>query len=72
MGSAIKIRTNYSAAEVRRLARGSKDSRQSRWLLSLAAVLDGMAGRMRRGSAAWTVRRYGTGCTASTKPVRRG
>jgi len=42
MGSAIEMRADYSAAELRRLAKGSKDSKQSRRLLSLAAVLDGM------------------------------
>jgi transposase len=42
MGSAVKVRTDYSAGELRRLARISKDSRQSSRLLSLAAVLDGM------------------------------
>src|ERR1700730_2255496 len=42
MGSAVQVRTDYSAAPLRRLARISKDTRQSRRLLSLAAVLDGM------------------------------
>ncbi len=42
MGSAVKMRTDYSAAELRRLARNSKDVRQSSRLLSLAAVADGM------------------------------
>jgi transposase len=43
MGSAVKLRTDFSAAELRRLAKASKDIRQSRRLLSLAAVLDGMS-----------------------------
>ena len=43
MGSAVKMRTDYSAAELRRLAKISKDVNQSRRLLSLAAVLDGMS-----------------------------
>lgn len=43
MGSAVKIRTDYSAAELRRLAKASKDASRSRRLLSLAAVLDGMS-----------------------------
>lgn len=42
MASALRLRTDYSAAELRRLAKGSKDSNQSRRLLSLAAILDGM------------------------------
>jgi transposase len=43
MGSAVKMRADFSAAELRRLAKISKDANQSRRLLSLAAVLDGMS-----------------------------
>lgn len=43
MGSAVTMRTDYSAAELRRLAKETKDVNQSRRLLSLAAVLDGMS-----------------------------
>jgi transposase len=39
--SAIELREDYSAAELRRLARRSKDANQSRRLLSLAAARDG-------------------------------
>jgi transposase len=42
MPSAVEITRNYTAAELRRLAAGSKNANQSRRLLSLAAVLDGM------------------------------
>lgn len=42
MPSAVKLRMNFSSAELRRLAKVSKDASQSRRLLSLAAVLDGM------------------------------
>jgi Helix-turn-helix domain len=42
MGPAVQVRTDYSAAALRRLARISKDTQQSRRLLSLAAVLEGM------------------------------
>ncbi len=48
MSSAVKLREDYSAEELRALARRSKDVNQSRRLLSLAAVRDGMD----RGSAA--------------------
>ncbi len=48
MPSAVRLREDYSAGKLRRLARRSKDVNQSRRLLSLAAVLDGMD----RGSAA--------------------
>ncbi len=42
MPAAVKRRTDYSAFELRRLATGSRRANQSRRLLSLAAVLDGM------------------------------
>ena len=48
MPSAVKLREDYSAEELRRRARRSKDVNQSRRLLSLAAVGDGMD----RGAAA--------------------
>jgi transposase len=43
MSAAVKIRSDYSASELRRLAKHAKNSRQSRRLLSLAAILDGMS-----------------------------
>jgi transposase len=42
MASAVSLRGNYSAAELRRLAAATKNANQSRRLLSLAVVLDGM------------------------------
>ena len=39
---AVDLRTDYSAAELRRLATTTKNANQSRRLLSLAAILDGM------------------------------
>ena len=48
MPSALRLREDYSAEALRALARRSKDANQSRRLLSLAAVRDGMD----RGSAA--------------------
>jgi transposase len=42
MPSAVNLRTDFSAHELRRLAKRSKDNNQSRRLLSLAAVLDGL------------------------------
>ncbi len=38
----MTLRTDFSAGELRRLAKRSQDNNQSRRLLSLAAVLDGM------------------------------
>ncbi len=43
MPSAISVRTDFSAGELRRLAASTKDANQSRRLLSIAAVLDGMS-----------------------------
>lgn len=43
MPSAVKLRTDFTASELRRLAKKAKDVNQSRRLLSLAAVLDGMS-----------------------------
>src|SRR5918998_3129680 len=43
MPAAVRIRTDFSACELRRLAVRTKHVNQSRRLLSLAAVLDGMS-----------------------------
>lgn len=43
MGSAVALRSDYTAVDLRRLAKGSKDANQSRRLLALAAVVDGMS-----------------------------
>ena len=42
MPGSVRLRQDYSSAELRRLASRSKDANQSRRLLSLAAVVDGM------------------------------
>jgi transposase len=41
MGRAIAVRTDYTAGEVRQVARQAKDVAQARRLLAIAAVLDG-------------------------------
>ena len=41
MGQAIEVRTDFTAGEVRRLAKRAKDAAQARRLLAIAAVLDG-------------------------------
>ena len=48
MPAAVRMRDDYSAEALRSLAKRSKDANQSRRLLSLAAVRDGMD----RGAAA--------------------
>ena len=40
--TAVSLRENYSASELRRLAAATRNANQGRRLLSLAAVLDGM------------------------------
>jgi transposase len=41
MGQAVAVRTDYTASEVRRLAKRAKDAAQARRLLAIAAVFDG-------------------------------
>ena len=41
MGAAIALREDYDAADLRRIAKGSKDAAQSRRLLSLAEIYAG-------------------------------
>ncbi len=43
MPAAVRMRTDFSAGELRRLAAATKNANRSRRLLSLAAVLDGMS-----------------------------
>ena len=43
MPAAVRMRTDFSGGELRRLAAATKNANQSRRLLSLAAVLDGMS-----------------------------
>ena len=42
MPAAVRLRTDFSAHELRRLAAATKNANQSRRLLSIAPVLDGM------------------------------
>src|SRR5829696_9097221 len=43
MPAAVQMRSDFSARELRRLAATTKNANQSRRLLSLAAILDGMS-----------------------------
>ena len=43
MPAAVNVRTDFSAGELRRLAAATKTANQSRRLVSLVAVLDGMS-----------------------------
>ena len=48
MGTAITLRADFTADDLRTLAKASRDARQTRRLLALAAIYDGGA----RGDAA--------------------
>ena len=68
MPPAVPLRTDFSARELRRLAKQSRNNNQSRRLLSLAAVLDGMSrddaariGGMDRQTLRDWVHRFNTG-----------
>ncbi len=43
MGAAIALRADYGADDLRMLAKASRDARQTRRLLALAAIYDGGA-----------------------------
>src|SRR3984957_20378681 len=68
MPSAVTLRTDFSASELRRLAKGSKDANQTRRLLSLAAIGEGMnrADAARIGGMD-RARRCATGFIGSTR-----
>jgi len=79
MGSAIELRTDYSPARLRQLAKHCKDSKQSRRLLSLAAVLDGMSrtdaarvGGMDRQTLRDWVHRFNDGGPDGLKDIHAG
>ena len=67
MPSALSLRTDYSPAELRRLAKKTKDNNQSRRLLSLAAVLDGMNRTDAARISAQTIRLRQPGDTTSRR-----
>jgi transposase len=80
MPSAVKMREDYSAETLRHLARRSKDANQSRRLLSLAAVRDGMdrgeaakiGGMDRQTLRDWVIGSTGKGRTGSSTTGPRG
>src|ERR1700739_3472946 len=64
MGQAVPVRSDYTAGEVRRVAKQAKDAAQARRLLAIAAVLDGSsrteaatnAGMDRQTRRDWVIR----------------
>ena len=61
MGQAIAVRADYTAGEVRWLAKQVKDAAQARRLLAIAAVLDGDSRTEAAKIAGWIGRRCETG-----------
>jgi len=54
MGRAIAVKTDYSSAEVRRLAKRTKDAAQARRLLAVAATMSGKA-RFQNGKVSLSI-----------------
>ena len=71
MGAAVPLRTDFSAGELRQLAKRAEDVDQARRLLSLAAVLDGQNRKVAAEIGA-TGRRCAIGCIASMRRAPRG
>ena len=72
MPSAVRLRTDFTAGELRRLAKKAQDVNQSRRLLSLAAVLDGMSRTEAAMIGGWTARPCVTGFTGSMRRAQMG
>ena len=70
MASAVDLQADYSATELRRLAATTKNANQSRRLLSLAAVVDGMNRTEAARIGGMDRQTLGTGCIGSTHTVR--
>jgi hypothetical protein len=82
MPGSVRIRQDFSSEDLRRLGSRSKDAKQSRRLLSLAAVLDGMnradaarIGGMDRQTLRDWVHRFNEagpeGCSTTGRPAPR-
>jgi hypothetical protein len=71
-GRSRPLRTDFSAGELKQLAKRAEGADQSRRLLSLAAVLDGMSRKAAAEIGAMTGRRCATGRSASTRRAPRG
>ena len=70
VSAAIKIRQDFDAPTVRRLATTVKDAHQARRLLALAAIYDGKDREEAGASAASIARRCAIGCTALIRAAR--
>ncbi len=59
MAAAIGLRADFTADDLRRLAKAHDDAGQTRRLLALAAIYAGRCGPLRPGSAGSICRRFG-------------
>jgi len=71
MPASVTLRRDYSAEELRRLAKSAQTISQGRRLLSLAAVMDGMSRADAARIGAWIGKRCATGFTGLMKRPRR-
>jgi hypothetical protein len=72
MSRAIALRPDFSAAELRRLARRGKDAAQARRLLALAAIYDGGMSTAEQNQASVAEQNQATdGMAASALPAPR-
>ncbi len=72
MGAAIGLREDFGSADLRVLARSSKDANQARRLLALAVIYDG--GRRTEAARTGGIGRRSSaiGCCASTPAAQMG
>ena len=70
MSVAVALRPDFNATDLRRLAKASQDAAQTRRLLALAEIYDGVPGPLRRGSAGLALRLSATGCCGSMRVVQ--
>jgi hypothetical protein len=61
MGNVTKIRSDYDADKLRKLAKQSDDADQTRRLLALAAIYDGRAPRSSKNWRGWAANSAGLG-----------
>ena len=70
MATAVGVRGDYAAAQLRALAKRSEDANQTRRLLALAAIYDGGSRSEAAKIGGVGCRRCGTGCWLSMSRVR--
>ena len=66
MAAAVPLRSDFDAAQLRTLAKRSRDPDQTRRLLALAAISEGASRTEAAQIGCVTLRSCATGCCAST------